>query len=212
MTAADPAPKLPSSRRESADGEPGLAEYTRSTWSGVLTQGQIFKVQFQVPDDRVAQPDTARGCRRDPVPGPPLAEFLAAYREFADEVIGPGVVGMPANVRAQGPDSFGRDSRPVAEEPARTRIEDDPPGQVPLRHRHGREVGQQEESQTVSSQHVAAAAQNEGGNVTYGIQELAQSGPHPLHRNGWTLGVRAVLQEVDHVGLFAWVQAQGPRH
>jgi hypothetical protein len=109
---------------------------------------------------------TACGPRGHPAPGPPLAEMFAVNCEFAHQLVRPGVVGMPANIHAQGSDRFGRGRRPVTEELLCERIEDDPPGQVPFR-RQGGEVRKHEESQAVSGQHVGAAAQDQSGHITH---------------------------------------------
>ncbi len=57
-----------------------------------------------------------------------------------------------------------------------------PPGEVPRRRRHGREVRKQEQGQVVSGQYVGAATQNDGGHMGHRIKELAQRRPYALCR------------------------------
>ncbi|MNI63406.1 hypothetical protein D3C73_1187720 [compost metagenome] len=67
-------------------------------------------------------------------------------------------------------------------------------------------------SHLVSGQDVRPPAQHHGRNITDGVQQLPEPGPHFLRGAGITRGTGAVLQQVHHVRMLPRVQAKRPGH
>ncbi len=111
----------------------------RSCWSfgvgeealgGVGSQRERLECQLKVPDDRVVDELHAGGVDPDVVGGPPDPELVAAGGQLPDQVRESPVVGIAAGLGAQQGDRVVGHLVPVAEEPARVRVEEDEPGDV----------------------------------------------------------------------------------
>jgi len=111
-------------------GRPRLGGVGEEALTGIGGQRERLECQFKVPSDRVVDEFHAGGVDPDVVGGPSDPELVAAGGQLPDQVRQLPVVGFAAGLGAQQGDRVVGHFVPVAEEPARVRVEEDEPGVV----------------------------------------------------------------------------------
>ncbi len=100
--------------------------------------------------------------------------------QLPDQVREPPVAGIAAGLGAQQGDRVVGYFVPVAEEPARVRVEEDEPGVAGRPDRVGVDRREQRESEVVGGQDVQASVEHERGRAAHRVQDALHRGPDAL--------------------------------
>ena len=166
-------------------------------------------MQREFADDRVAESFDAARVGAHVMPGPQLAEFVAAGGQLADELGQSAVEG--AGDGAEVRDEVVGDVLPVRPELAGTRVEEGEPGHVRRAARVGEEHAVQGAGERIGRDQVQGGAADQRGDADEGVEDRLQlrgdrrrRGAAGAGRGGRPPGAR----EVEQVGLFGGVELQ----
>ena len=180
-----------------------------------LVGGEFHRLvgERHVPDERVVQALGAGPVPPDFVPGPALPEGVAAGGQLADQVRQGLVVGVTADLGAQGGDVLVGDGVPVGVELGGGGVQEGEAGGVDRPGRAGEDRREQGPGQGVAGEDVQAAVADVGRDAVHRLQHVPQFRAHRLPgRAASGLGRRGGVggaDQVEQVGAFGVVEQQG---
>jgi len=168
---------------------------------------QLLGAEFQWSNQGMIDPRRAAAVGGDVVSRPELAKALAADRELADQLVEAGIVDVGADPHPQAGDRAHRDVLPVPVDVGYARVKEDGTNEVLPLGIQGDERGRE----GVGGENVHVAAENVGGALVPGRNQLEDAGGHLLRRWGLAASAGRRGGELVEMGGGGIVELQGSR-